>query len=58
MTEHNPKKPLASSDEQPDSVKKQQLKHPIDLSSERIGLDNNNPAVLPIGTGGVPPEAK
>lgn len=58
MTEHDQPKPVPSPTEQADSIKKQQLKRPIDLSSERIGLDDTTPSVLPIGTGGVPPEAK
>jgi hypothetical protein len=57
MTEHEKLKPAPSLADKPDTINKKQLERPIDLSSERIGLDDNTPAVLPIGTGGVPPEA-
>jgi hypothetical protein len=56
MTEHDEHKPVAL--ERPNSLEKQQNERPIELFSERIGMDDNSPAVLPIGTGGVPPEEK
>jgi len=58
MTEDVEPKPAPQPADEANTIEKQQNKRPVDLSSERIGLDNTNPAVLPIGTGGVPPQSK
>jgi hypothetical protein len=38
--------------DQSNSIEKKQNERPVELSSERLGEDDNDPAALPIGTPG------